>query len=98
MEPRHHLEWLLCVHLEIKSRTIEFLVTHADSIDVASITISWGNETVAILTAALIVLHADVKTWVQSCGNLVCLPQTHLCAACSHVALTTVVVRTSYVG
>jgi len=103
VEPGDNLEWPLGVDLELRSLAIEILVTHAERVDVASITVSWGNETIAILGAALLIAHAHVKAFnggrvgCEGGGNLVCLPQVHLCAARTHVAFTAVVIRVSLV-
>merc|ERR1712072_1437435 len=103
MEPGHNLEWVLSVDLEAHARTIEVTVAHAEGVDVAAIAIGWGDEAIAVLPAALVILHADVETWVlgwvwcESSGDLVCLPQVHLGAACSHVPLAAVVVWVSLV-
>merc|ERR1712178_333863 len=103
VEPGHDLEWALGVDLELRSLAVEILITHAECVDVAAVTVSGGNEAIAILRAALLISHAHVKSFdggrvgCECGGNLVCLPQIHLCAACAHVSLTAVVVRVGLV-
>merc|ERR1719199_1080264 len=99
MEPGDNLEWLLGVDLKFRAWTVESLVTHAVSVDVAAVTVGWGDEAITILTSAFLVAHAHVEArllggvWREGRGHHVRLPNIHLGTACSHVALAAVVVR-----
>merc|ERR1719446_442178 len=81
MEPGHNLEWTLGVDLELRSLSVEVSVSHAECIDVTAITVSGGNEAIAVLAAALLVTRAHMKSLnggrvgCECGGNLVCLPQ-----------------------
>merc|ERR1719503_278596 len=103
MESGDNLERHLGVDLELRAWTVEVPVAHTECVNVAAVTVCGSNETITILGTALLILHAHIETllggwvWCECCGNLVGLPQVHLCAACTHVASSTVVVRISLV-
>merc|ERR1712100_30666 len=99
MEPGDNLERLLGVDLKFRAWTVESLITLAIGVDVAAVTVGWGDEAITILPSTFLIAHAHIETrllgrvWREGSGHHVRLPDIHLGTACSHVALTAVVVR-----
>merc|ERR1719329_637823 len=103
MESGDNLEWHLGVDLELRAWAVEVPVAHTECVNVATVTVCRSNEAITILGTALLILHAHIETllggwvWCECGGNLVGLPQIHLCAAGAHVASSAVVIRVGLV-